>query len=225
MRPRAEEYQLPTGLFLLVGFSRTEEALLRAVTRGGVVDAVIPLQTIVSTVSSNMGEECRLDLYQHTTDNLVLQVRHFQISSGVSNHNYTLYMFQEERNRCEKPLRLVAEMINKRDPRIHHDVRLSLFVLAEVIDTVPNPQHYSYSQPSPLASGVWACWWAWPMALLVLGLESPPDSIFGSLPVFFGSVGVAFGKTRERHILLWETKEESVQCSQKCDVRNAFSLA
>lgn len=69
---------------------------------------------------------------------------------------------------CEKPVREVAKMINSRDPKIHHHVRLSLFVLAEVINTLPNPQQFSGSpaamavmgsNPSslwPLGVGVWA---------------------------------------------------------------------
>lgn len=64
-------------------------------------------------------------------------------------------------------MREVAKMINTRDPRIHHHVRLSLFVLAEVINTLPNPQQFSGSpaamammggSPSslwPLGVGVW----------------------------------------------------------------------
>lgn len=160
-RPRADEFELPTGLFLLLGFSKTEEALLRNVTQGGAVDALIPLQLIFKTISANMGEECRLELSQHTADNLVLQVRYFQRSPGVRNNTYTLYMLQEERNRCEKPILKVADMINRRDARIHHDVRLSLFVLAEVVDNVPSPQRISGGQPSPRSVHMGACWWAW----------------------------------------------------------------
>lgn len=43
------------GLFLMVGFSRLEEAILRAETKGGVLDALVPLQTMFSTLSSEMG--------------------------------------------------------------------------------------------------------------------------------------------------------------------------
>ncbi|XP_069172421.1 uncharacterized protein [Procambarus clarkii] len=160
-RPRPEEYDLPTGLFLLVGFSRTEEALLRNVTGGSAIDALIPLQLIFRTISADMGEECRLEVFQQTVGNLVLQVRHYQVSSGVTNTTYSRYMMQEERNRCEKPVTKVAEMINKRAPRILHDVRLSLFVLAEVIDNVPSPQRISGGLPGPRSVGVRACWWAW----------------------------------------------------------------
>ncbi|XP_045615570.1 uncharacterized protein [Procambarus clarkii] len=160
-RPRQEEYDLPTGLFLLVGFSRTEEALLRNVTGGSAIDALIPLQLIFRTISADMGEECRLEVFQQTTDNLVLQVRHYQDTSGLTNTTYSHFMMLEERNRCEKPVTKVAEMINKRAPRILHDVRLSLFVLAEVIDNVPSPQRISGGLPGPRSVGVRACWWAW----------------------------------------------------------------
>ncbi|KAG0721304.1 hypothetical protein GWK47_046733 [Chionoecetes opilio] len=109
MRPRTKEYhhQLPMGLFLMVGFSRQDEARLRAETNGGILDALSPLRAMYSTLSAEMGEkssqkkslkktcvsplqeECRLDLFQHAQDNLVLQVRHVQLSSGISGHNYT----------------------------------------------------------------------------------------------------------------------------------------
>nr|XP_053634246.1 LOW QUALITY PROTEIN: uncharacterized protein LOC128689793 [Cherax quadricarinatus] len=160
-RPRLEEYELPTGLFLLLGFSRTEEALLKNVTRGTAIDALVPLQHIFRTISASMGEECLLEVFQQTEDNLVLQVRHFQVSSGVTNTTYSRYMMQEERNLCEKAINKIAEMINKRVPRILHDVRLSLFVLAEVIDNVPSPQRISGERPGPCSMGVGACWWAW----------------------------------------------------------------
>lgn len=46
---------MTTGLFLLMGFSKTEEALLKNVTGGSAVDALLPLQKIVRTISADMG--------------------------------------------------------------------------------------------------------------------------------------------------------------------------
>lgn len=43
------------GLFLMVGYSRREEKLLRPTTNGGAIDAILPLQIMVSTLSSQMG--------------------------------------------------------------------------------------------------------------------------------------------------------------------------
>ncbi|KAG7176265.1 hypothetical protein Hamer_G009043 [Homarus americanus] len=175
-RPKPEEFELPTGLFLLLGFSKTEEALLRNVTGGTAIEALAPLQEIFTTISANMGvsitsplEECRLEVFQHTRDNLVLQVRHIDVSSSVVNNTYTLNMLQEERNRCDRPISKVVKMINYREPKIHHDVRLSLFVLAEVIDTVPSPQRISGGQACPDSVG--ACWLAWVtgVALVLMG--------------------------------------------------------
>ncbi|XP_069995737.1 uncharacterized protein [Penaeus vannamei] len=182
MRPRKEEYQLTTGLFLLLGFSRTEEALLKNVTGGSAVDALMYLQMIIRTVSAQMGSECRIKLFQHTSDNLILQVRLFQIASELSNKTYTTYMWQQEREQCEAPARKVAEMIKKRDPKIHDDVHLSLFVLAEVVDNIPNPQKISAAHPSARAVGVGVgvvgigasttSWWVWlvGVVLVVVGL-------------------------------------------------------
>ncbi|XP_042238709.1 uncharacterized protein LOC121877160 [Homarus americanus] len=186
MRPRSEEYQLPSGLFLLLGYSKTEEALLKSVTGSSALDALMPLQMVVSTLSSKMGEECRLEMYQHTKDNLVLQVRHFRMSNSLGGHsNYTTYKMQEERDRCERPVRQVASMVNKRDPVIHHNVRLSLFVLAEIIDNVPKFRQFNGARPSPLAAGVWACWWAWWMSIAVLVVGGALDDVFGSFDAVF----------------------------------------
>ncbi|KAK3864751.1 hypothetical protein Pcinc_029587 [Petrolisthes cinctipes] len=154
MRPKHHEYHLPMGLFLMVGYSRREEKLLRPKTNGGAIDAILPLQIMVSTLSSQMGEVCRLEVIQQTADNIVLQVRLHRMA-GTPGQNYTRYMLREEVMNCEKPVREVAKMINTRDPRIHHHIRLSLFVLAEVINTMPNPQHFSGS-PATTATSLWA---------------------------------------------------------------------
>lgn len=106
-------------------------------------------------------EDCLLELLQHTEDNLVLQVRHLQVTTGATNASYSHYMQMEERDRCEKPAEKVAAMFRQRSSRIHHDVSLSLFVVAEVIDNVPNPQRISNGQASVGGAGQRACWWAW----------------------------------------------------------------
>lgn len=109
-----------------------------------------------------------LELLQHTEDNLVLQVRHLQITTGATNASYSPHMQMEERDRCEKPAEEVAAMFRQRASRIHHDVSLSLFVLAEVIDNVPNPQRISNGQASVGGAGARACWWAWLAGLAVV---------------------------------------------------------
>lgn len=106
-------------------------------------------------------EDCLLELLQHTEDNLVLQVRHLQVTPGAANTSHSNYIQMEERDRCEKPAEKVAAMFRRRASRIHHDVSLSLFVLAEVIDNVPNPQRISNGQSSLGGVGLRACWWAW----------------------------------------------------------------
>ncbi|XP_047736620.1 uncharacterized protein LOC125177935 [Hyalella azteca] len=139
MRPPPEEYSLPPGLFLLLGFSREEEALLRNVTQEGAIDALQDLRELLRTTSRAMGDECFLELYANTSDNLVLQVRHLRLySRNPPNETYTLLMLQQERKKCEPPASAIARQINDRDEDIHHHVGLSLFVLAEVTDNVPN---------------------------------------------------------------------------------------
>lgn len=113
-------------------------------------------------------EECLLELVQHTEDNLVLQVRHLAVTPGTANISFSSYTQVEERDHCEEPAERVAAMFRKRASRIHHDVSLSLFVLAEVIDNVPNPQRISNGQTSLGGAGVRLCWWAWLAAAAVV---------------------------------------------------------
>jgi hypothetical protein len=47
MRPPPGEYKLPGGIFLLLGYSSTDEALLRPHTNLGVQDAVRALQQYI----------------------------------------------------------------------------------------------------------------------------------------------------------------------------------
>lgn len=50
-----EDFRLSTGLFLLLGFSKTEERILRPVTNGGAVEALIPLKRLLRNVAASMG--------------------------------------------------------------------------------------------------------------------------------------------------------------------------
>lgn len=50
-----DEFELPTGLFLMLGFSRTEEALLFNATKGSAVDALVSLQSLFKEVAAGMG--------------------------------------------------------------------------------------------------------------------------------------------------------------------------
>lgn len=113
-------------------------------------------------------EDCQLELLQHTQDNVVFQARHSRIlleSMNKANATYSQDMLQEERDRCEEAIHRVGAMFQQRAARIHHDVHLSLFVLAEVIDNVPDHQRHSNGQ-APM--GVQACWWAWMAGVAVV---------------------------------------------------------
>ncbi|KAK3864241.1 hypothetical protein Pcinc_030061 [Petrolisthes cinctipes] len=145
-RPREEDFRLSTGLFLLLGFSKTEERILRPVNNGGAVEALVPLQILLRNVAASMGAECGVELIMEAGSNLVLQVYNVP-PTGIIPSNYTdnLPTLHQERERCLRPLSRVAHMFIHREPRIKHDVRLSLFKLAEVVDNVPSPQRISSS--------------------------------------------------------------------------------
>lgn len=55
--------QLPGGIFLLLGYSSTDEALLRPHTNLGVQDAVRSLQQyIISHVNNQVSEDFKLEI-------------------------------------------------------------------------------------------------------------------------------------------------------------------
>lgn len=66
--------QLPGGVFLLLGYSSTDEALLRPHTNLGVQDAVRALQQYVVQHINNQ-TMCTLTLFNITDENIILSVR------------------------------------------------------------------------------------------------------------------------------------------------------
>lgn len=91
-----------------------------------------------------------------------------QVTTSATNASYSHSVQMEERDRCEKPAEQMAAMFRERASRIHHDVSLSLFVLAEVIDNVPNPQRISNGQASMGGKGARACGLAWLVGVAVV---------------------------------------------------------
>lgn len=58
MRPAPGEYALPGGLFLMLGYSSTDEALLRPFTNLGVQDAIRGLQHyVLRHIANQVGRE------------------------------------------------------------------------------------------------------------------------------------------------------------------------
>lgn len=51
----AEEFHLPMGVFLMLGFSRKEEALIKNVTNSGVAEAIPSLQQLFRSIANNLG--------------------------------------------------------------------------------------------------------------------------------------------------------------------------
>lgn len=94
-------------------------------------------------------------------------------------------------------------MINKRDSKIHHHVRLSLFVMAELIDTLPNPQQYN-AAPRLALTGGWMSAWAMGVASVLAGkLLSDPGLGLVTLRVLVeGSAGVVRLVRRPKATLL-----------------------
>lgn len=118
--------------------------------------------------------ECGLELMVEAGSNLVLRVFNVPPTPIISS-NYTDYVPtpEQDRDRCLRPMNRVAYMFVHREPRIKHDVRLSLFKLAEVVDNVPSPQRISSSE------GLRPHWWVWVVGV-ALALASTPHQGLGS---------------------------------------------
>lgn len=74
MKPPPGEYHLPGGVFLLIGYSSTDESLLRPHTNLGVQDAVRALQRyIINTINNRT--LCTLTLFNISDENIILSAR------------------------------------------------------------------------------------------------------------------------------------------------------
>lgn len=51
----AEDLHLPMGVFLMLGFSKKEEALMRNATGSGVAEAIPSLQRLFRSIANNLG--------------------------------------------------------------------------------------------------------------------------------------------------------------------------
>ncbi|EAT48868.1 AAEL000129-PA [Aedes aegypti] len=126
MRPPPGEYSLPGGIFLLLGYSSTDEALLRPHTNLGVQDAVRALQQYVQQHINNE-TSCILTLFNITDENIILSIR-LPPDSKLSN----LELLRLEKDHCTKILETISHQINHQHVEMSAHRLLSIFKMAEV---------------------------------------------------------------------------------------------
>ncbi|KAL1401478.1 hypothetical protein pipiens_006569, partial [Culex pipiens pipiens] len=141
MRPPPGEYSLPGGIFLLLGYSSTDEALLRPHTNLGVQDAVRALQQYVLQHINNE-TSCTLTLFNITEENIILSIR-LPHDPKLTN----LELLRLEKDHCTKILETISHQINTQHVEMSAHRLLSIFKMAEVQVVWPEVSRASPSSP------------------------------------------------------------------------------
>uniref|UniRef100_A0A182VS72 GDNF/GAS1 domain-containing protein n=1 Tax=Anopheles minimus TaxID=112268 RepID=A0A182VS72_9DIPT len=126
MRPPPGEYQLPGGIFLLLGYSSTDEALLRPHTNLGVQDAVRALQQYVLQHIDN-STLCTLTLFNITEENIILSIR-LPLDPKLT----PMQLLKLEKDQCTRILESISHQINTQYVELSAHRLLSIFKMAEV---------------------------------------------------------------------------------------------
>ncbi|OXU22364.1 hypothetical protein TSAR_013411, partial [Trichomalopsis sarcophagae] len=139
MRPSPDAYNIPHGIFMFLGYSETDENLLKNHNNLTVVDAV-------SSLDSFMREEtiCTLFLYNVTKENVIAVARLMTdstsaspTSSGNATSAQTLQHLLRIKEECASMLQDLSEKINNRHQEVHSHPLLSIFKMAEVEIKLP----------------------------------------------------------------------------------------
>ncbi|XP_069362610.1 uncharacterized protein [Maniola hyperantus] len=147
MRPNPGEYKLPEGVYLLLGFSAVDEALLRPHTGLGAEDAVRLLQQYLRIV--HHGEtNCTLTLFNISNENVI-------ISASVPPKEQEALkeageaLLDKEKEACIDVLKVVKTRINSQHEDISSHLLLSIFKIAEVDVVYPTPPSSAITSNRP----------------------------------------------------------------------------
>ncbi|XP_068082198.1 uncharacterized protein Gfrl [Anabrus simplex] len=150
MRPMPDTYNLPQGVFLFLGYSETDEALLKPHSNLTVRDAVGSLEEFMRNELNNKSS-CSLSLYNVTKENLILVARLQKDKASSSNRGSTYQsspdLLVREKEECAGPLQEISDKINSHHPELHSHLLLSIFKMAEVEVKVPDS---SRAAPTPI---------------------------------------------------------------------------
>ncbi|PSN49823.1 hypothetical protein C0J52_08838 [Blattella germanica] len=137
MRPTPDAYKLPQGVFLFLGYSETDEALLKPHSNLSIQDAVGSLQDFMRHEFSNK-TSCTLALYNVTRENLILMAKINSKEARSANQRPSVELLMREKEECAGPLHDISEKINSHHPELHSHLLLSIFKMAEVEVKVPD---------------------------------------------------------------------------------------
>ncbi|KAF0287152.1 hypothetical protein FJT64_014338 [Amphibalanus amphitrite] len=158
MRPPADEYTLPFGVFLFLGYSRKEEEILHPYTHKTVKDHTITeLKMLLLNTMREMGRDfqewpCKLSIHQRfeSTENIIVQAKLEEVEK-MYNQSLSHDLLKREKDKCTGPLRDISYMINNRERSIVSHPLLSVFKMADVDVTTPDT---SAAGPSPQSAAV-----------------------------------------------------------------------
>ncbi|XP_055908653.1 uncharacterized protein LOC129943330 isoform X2 [Eupeodes corollae] len=142
MKPPLGEYTLPGGVFLLLGYSSADEALLRPHTNLGVQDAVRALQQYVTTHIDNQ-TMCTLTLFNMTDENIIIAARlpHDAKLKAID-------LLRKEKEECTNILKTISHHINTEHSELQSHRLLSIFKMSEV--EVIWPESSSANSPTTI---------------------------------------------------------------------------
>ncbi|KAL0859511.1 hypothetical protein ABMA27_010667 [Loxostege sticticalis] len=147
MRPNPGEYKLPEGVYLLLGFSAVDEALLRPHTGLGAEDAVRLLQQYLYTVH-NEGTNCTLTLFNISNENVIISASVPQ-REQESLREAGEALLDREKEECIDVLKEVKTRINTQHEDISSHLLLSIFKIAEVDVVYPAPPSSAITSHRP----------------------------------------------------------------------------
>ncbi|KAG4075847.1 hypothetical protein HA402_003673, partial [Bradysia odoriphaga] len=126
MRPPPSEYSLPGGVFLMLGYSSTDEALLRPYTNLGVQDTIRGLQHYVNKNIENQ-TSCTLTLFNMTDENIIISAR-LPHDSKIN----PMELLRKEKAQCTSILEKISHQVNSQHSELAAHRLLSIFKMAEV---------------------------------------------------------------------------------------------
>ncbi|XP_051171130.1 uncharacterized protein LOC127287997 isoform X4 [Leptopilina boulardi] len=137
MRPSPDAYSIPHGVFMFLGYSETDETLLRPHNNLTVLDAVSSLDSFMREEVNNQ-TVCTLFLYNVTKENVIAAVR-----LGTDNpppnisESQNLQHLLRVKEECASMLQDLSDKINNKHQEVHTHPLLSIFKMAEVEVKLP----------------------------------------------------------------------------------------
>ncbi|KAL1130012.1 hypothetical protein AAG570_012955, partial [Ranatra chinensis] len=156
MRPQPDTYELPQGVFLFLGYSEVDEALLKNVIKMAVEEAVTSLNNLLR-LHVKPKTPCMLSLFSMSTENIILVAKLTESNSTLTRNiinEANPSLLQKQKEECLKPLQEISDMINAQDPIVHTHLLLSIFKMAEVEVIYPAPSSNNCISPSELNIGI-----------------------------------------------------------------------